>query len=631
MNNPVSPVRPPLNTPSPASATKKRSSLRGNPLYDSGSLKVTLFASFVIVFSMLLVGVTVYLLTEREAVNKLKTKDLPYIADSIASKIDGKIGNARETSLILANDPEIIRWIKGKDQDPELKQYALQKINLLVQQLGYTNSFIVSDISRNYWGENGKLLGTVSPNNPDDAWFFKTLTDNAPVTVVLDYNAERGDTFIFVNALMYDGGKPIAVVGVGMGLQDLSQGFAGYKYGEGSSLWLIDGQGKIYLSDQLEHNGTNIRDHLPESVAGQVVANGGQGNQSVEFADQAGTRYDLISYPLKTAEWRLVVQVPRSATIGFLKTIQINTGIAVLIALISIVFFFFYVSRKLANPYKRALQVNEELEKLIAQRTKELAVRNENIMDSIAYAKRIQESVLPEQGLLDQLLKDYFVLWKPRDVVGGDFYWARSFSDGFMIAIGDCTGHGVPGAFMTMLAVSALNQLASEDKLDHPGQLLEELNRELKRTLHQEKRDGLTDDGLDLGLCCVVGERVIFASARCSLYIASREGLKAIKGDRRSIGYRRTSTNHRYTETEHHASQGDCIYLTTDGYPDQNGGEKDYSFGRTRFQAVIERCRDLPMAEQAGFFEGELQGYMQSRQQRDDITVVAFRMNERGE
>jgi serine phosphatase RsbU (regulator of sigma subunit) len=148
--------------------------------------------------------------------------------------------------------------------------------------------------------------------------------------------------------------------------------------------------------------------------------------------------------------------------------------------------------------------------------------------------------------------------------------------------------------------------------------------------LHQEKRDGPTDDGLDLGLCCVVGNRVIFAAARCSLYIASRDGLKVIKGDRRSVGYRRTSPEYRYTETEHDAQPGDCLYLTTDGYPDQNGGDKDYSFGRVRFQTVIERCRNLPMAEQAGLFEDELKTYMRTRQQRDDITVIAFRMEEGG-
>jgi serine phosphatase RsbU (regulator of sigma subunit) len=474
------------------------------------------------------------------------------------------------------------------------------------------------------------LLGTVSPTNPNDAWFFKTLQDNVPITVVLDYNAERGDTFVFVNALMYDANKPLAVVGVGLSLQDLSNIFAGYKYGEGSSLWLIDNQGEIYLSDRFDHNGTNIRDHLPGGVAEQVIASGERDNQSVEFADANNTRYDLISYPLKTADWRLVVQVPRSATIGFLRTIQFNTAIAVLIALISIVFFFFYVSRKLANPYKRALQINEELEKLIALRTKELAARNENIMDSIAYAKRIQESVLPEDAQLDSLLTDYFVLWKPRDVVGGDFYWARAFPSGYMIAVGDCTGHGVPGAFMTMLAISALNQLADAEHLDHPGRLLGLLNRELKRTLHQEKREGLTDDGLDLGVCCVVGNRVVFAGARCSVYIATGEGVRTIRGDKRSVGYRRTSADHRYTETGHHALPGDCFYITTDGYPDQNGGEHDYSFGKTRFQAVIERCRHLPMTAQAGIFEEQLQSYMQASRQRDDITVVAFRLNEGG-
>jgi serine phosphatase RsbU (regulator of sigma subunit) len=599
---------------------------RHNPFYDSGSLKVTLFAGMVIVFSMLLIGTLVYFFTEKEAVNKLKTKDLDYIAESIASKIDGELWRARETSLVLANDPETVRWVEDSEKDPGQSEHELERLDQLVKKFGYSNSFIVSALTRHYWGENKKLLGAISPDNPNDAWFYKTLADNKPVTVVLDYNEERDNTFIFVNALLYGmEGKPIAVTGVGLSLEKLSDSFESYKYGANSSIWLIDGQGKIYLSDRKERDGQNIRSFLPEEAFSQILDGGANEHKVIDFTDAADTRYDLISRPITSTDWRLVVQIPRSETVGFLRTIKINTAIAIFISIISIVFFFLYVSRKLANPYKRVLQLNTELEKQVALRTKELALKNENIMDSIAYAKRIQESILPEPGQLEGRLADHFVLWKPRDIVGGDFYWFKSFPGGTMVAVGDCTGHGVPGAFMTMLTVSALNQIADSPYLDNPGQLLSELNQELKRTLHQVNREGLTDDGLDIGLCCISADRVMFAGARCSLYIHSEQGLRHIRGARKSVGYRRTPLDYEFANNSLPIGPNATFYMSTDGFIDQNGGPKDYSFGRGRFASLIEACGHLPLAEQKIRFEQELEEYMGGQTQRDDIAVFAFR------
>lgn len=598
---------------------------RNHPLFDSGSIKVSIFAGLVIVFSMLFIGIVVYLLTENEAVKKLKTKDLTFIAESVASRIDAKIGRAVETSLVLASDPETKRWVAGGETDRSLEDSVLERIDLLVREFGYSSSFVVSTITRNYWAENKRLLSKISESNEHDAWFFDVLRKNEPVIVMLDYNAERKDTFVFVDALMRDNGSTIAAVGVGLSLQDLSQSFKDYKYGPNSSLWLIDQEGTIYLSDELERNGKNIREFLPERVHASVMKHMDDQSMQMDFTRPDGERFDLISYPLETSEWHLVIQIPRRETVGFLNTIKINTAIVMLVSLVSIVFFFFYVSRKLANPYQRALRINEELEKQIAARTKELAEQNEHIMDSITYAQRIQESILPDKEQMNALLSGHFVLWKPRDLVGGDFYWVKEIPGGCLVAVGDCTGHGVPGAFMTMLTVSTLNHIVDRAALQDPAAILSELNRVIKRTLHQETEDGLTDDGLDLGICAIVGNRLVYSGAGCNLYVRGEDGVAVLNGDRRRVGYRRTPADQTYVNQTLTLGANDTLYMTTDGMPDQNGGPQNYSFGRKRFVAFLEAHASLPLPEQANRLGRELAAYMGGEPQRDDITVLGFR------
>jgi len=135
----------------------------------------------------------------------------------------------------------------------------------------------------------------------------------------------------------------------------------------------------------------------------------------------------------------------------------------------------------------------------------------------------------------------------------------------------------------------------------------------------------LTDDGLDLGICLIQGDRLTYAGAKMSLLVHSGGAVHQLDGDRRSIGYRRTDTHFKFTNREWQISEGDAFYLTTDGFLDQNGGSKNYAFGRSRFKALVEQYGQMPVAEQKSAFERELASYMNEEPQRDDITVLAFR------
>ncbi|WP_240416289.1 SpoIIE family protein phosphatase [Paenibacillus periandrae] len=600
---------------------------------DQNLMKVILIASIIIVLSIVIAGTSVYIIAEKEVVNKLKSKDLVRIAESVASKVDGRLQRAKESSLMLAKDPELINWLADGEKDEKLRGHVIEKLNNLATGFDYSNGFIASKKTGNYWIENGQASKVLSEGNAADQWFYKTVASKQQVTLNLDYNEVRQDTFVFVNVLVGKADAPVGVAGIGLSLKELATNFADYKYGAKSNMWLIDNSGKIYLSDDISKVGTMVSTLVPEQLAQQML---GQLNQAdsngqqpvvLDYMDNEGQKMDLISFPLKSTDWKLLFQMRRSDSVSFLDTIKINTGIASLLCILAMIFMFYFVTRNLANPYKRALELNRKLEQAVQERTKQISEQKQKLTDSIDYAKRIQDSILPSREEIEGVLQDHFVLWEPRDVVGGDFYWMKQTNDGYLLAIGDCTGHGVPGALMTMISISILNRIAETAESMDPASILQSMNRLIKETLHREHGDLMSDDGLDIGLCFVKGDHLTFAGAKTSLYMKNDQELTVIKGDRKSIGSVRTNNQFNFANAELTVSTGASFYMTTDGYLDQNGGVKNVSFGKQKLMEMIEQFHGKPLGEQEALFRSRLMDYMGDEPQRDDITILGFKIS----
>jgi serine phosphatase RsbU (regulator of sigma subunit) len=278
----------------------------------------------------------------------------------------------------------------------------------------------------------------------------------------------------------------------------------------------------------------------------------------------------------------------------------------------------------------------ERLEQLVEERTKELnktvgtlEEAHEVIASSIQYASRIQRSILPETNLVDSTLSDCFILWEPRDVVSGDVYWVARWGDGVLIAVGDCTGHGVPGAFMTLIAYSAFERALIDVESGAVGKLISRMNQLIQVALKQTAQGGESDDGIELGGCYLAGDRtrLTFAGARTSLFSAlPGEDLAEIKGDKRGIGYRRTPFDQAYRETCLPVAPGMRFYMTSDGLIDQIGGERHRAFGLTRFLALLNRHQDQPMADQKNLLVNALADYQGEEIRRDDVLVLGVRL-----
>lgn len=270
------------------------------------------------------------------------------------------------------------------------------------------------------------------------------------------------------------------------------------------------------------------------------------------------------------------------------------------------------------------------LEMKVEERTAELTEALDVIAASISYASRIQRAMLPEPQLFKTILPDYFILWEPRDVVSGDVYWLMRWGEGVLIALGDCTGHGVPGAFVTLIASAALERAQLDVDPGAVGKLISRMNQLIKSTLKQAERRGESDDGMDLALCYVSADhtRLTFAGAGISLFSAAPgEDLVETKGDKRGVGYRRIPFGQTYAETDLPVVPGTRFYMTSDGLIDQIGGERHRAFGLARLLSLLDRHQDQPMVDQKNLLVAALSDYQGREIRRDDVLVLGFRLN----
>ena len=273
---------------------------------------------------------------------------------------------------------------------------------------------------------------------------------------------------------------------------------------------------------------------------------------------------------------------------------------------------------------------------ITAQKTMELHLRevHKQIRDSIAYGSLIQHTLLPDHALFADYFAESFVFWEPKDTVGGDLYFLeplRTEHECFLMMI-DCTGHGVPGAFVTMLVKAIerhlIARLVNNQESMSPAALLAIFNRSMKHLLKQDEADTTANAGFD-GCIVYINKqtgKLVFAGAETSLfYRTETQGMTEIKGNRQSIGYRQSDNDYVFTDHELSLESGLQIYLTTDGYLDQNGGEKDLPFGKKRFMRFAEACQHLPLTEQREYFVEQLLVYQHGEERNDDITLLSFK------
>ena len=529
------------------------------------------------------------------------------------------------------------------------------------------------------------------PKDPTMAWYFATLEHIDDFDLHVDYNAQLDVTKLFVNAIVKDdNGNKIGLGGTGLDLSEFIKTVVRTDE-PGIGNVLIDENGYVQgISDaaamrmiarttdqkkrlDIYHLMGNVDEQAELRGILQRMKSGKIQNARTELTINGQKRIAAISY-MPDLHWAAIVLVDPGAVIR-LDTFRPIVFLMAAALLLTILMVSWLLERLVltrlaklteatrdiaAGQYDRQLGVDRDdeigqlthsfntmtrtvgdymqnLEQKVEDRTEALRQSNSmleesnrKVMDSIAYARLIQSSILAKDEDLRALLPGYAVLWLPRDIVGGDFYCLyRDAAGGFLLALADCTGHGVPGAFMTMASKALLDHAVAACGMDDPAAIIGELHRGL-RTLLQSRFASDADSGLDLALLHVPADRakLVFAGAKLPLWVIEPDGQIVVhKGDRRSVGYRKNNDDLRFTNHAIAVQPGQRFVLLSDGILDQHGGDDGFALGQNRLKAVLSGLRNQPLPQWTDALRKLLDDYQGDLPQRDDISLVGISLD----
>lgn len=314
---------------------------------------------------------------------------------------------------------------------------------------------------------------------------------------------------------------------------------------------------------------------------------------------------------------------------------------------LSIVFIIMLVVYKGLKDKKKANEIITFQKREVEEKKDEIEEKNKEIIDSINYAQRIQQALLKSEEKITEILPPHFILFKPKDIVSGDFYWAYEKQVGevkyLYVAVADCTGHGVPGGFMSMLSIAYLNEIAGKDKYIKPAEILNQLREKVIKELGQTGKIGETKDGLDISLCCIKqGDNenvdVQWAGANNPLWIISNNEvrdlkvdieskglfLQEIKADKQPIGY--FSDLAPFTNHAIEVDKGDTLIMFSDGFPDQFGGEKGKKFKYKPFKKLLLGINSESLTLQKGKLDETFEKWKGNLEQIDDVCIVGIKV-----
>jgi len=271
-------------------------------------------------------------------------------------------------------------------------------------------------------------------------------------------------------------------------------------------------------------------------------------------------------------------------------------------------------------------EANLTLEKKVIERTEKIESQRKELTDSIHYASRIQSALLPQKEEMDKHLPAYFILNKPRNIVSGDYYWLAQKDDKVVVSIADCTGHGIPGAFMSILGLAHLNEILNQSAVLKADEILNQLRRKVINSLHQTGKYDEARDGMEIALCVVDfnEQKLQYSGAFRPLYLIRDNDLTELKGDSMPIGiYHEDEIPFNYKELNF--NEKDIIYMFSDGYVDQLGGPDRKTFKSKKFKQLLIDMHQKPMDLQKEILENEFEAWRSDYEQIDDIMVMGIR------
>ncbi|AGX87904.1 cache domain-containing protein [Candidatus Symbiobacter mobilis] len=503
-------------------------------------------------------------------------------------------------------------------------------------------------------------------------WYLSAIKSEIPVYSTPYVDAFTGKMIITISKKLQRNGELIGVIAVDFQITDVLEIVKNYNVGESSYAFLLDQEGQFlthpntnFLPDQK----TSLKNIYSVNIKGysHLQARLKRGKTDIiKIVDYDNQIRYFTTAMIESNQWVLGVAIPESMYRKPLNRLFSGYIAALLLALVIGFGIMYKLVIGMTKPIKSLndgvksfsvenmsarvavhsddeigelgksfnqmadtiQEYSQSLEKKVADRTRELQEKNQNIMESIHYAERLQRAILPplphRLGIADDKC---FVIWKPKDTVGGDMYWCRGDDRYVLVAVADCTGHGVPGALMTMALGSILDSLPRSLEGTKPSALLHRINLSLRETLRQENQNSLANDGADVALCLLDKQEktFLYAGAKLSAFVEKNGQITEYKGTKHSVGYSH-GREVIFEDREIKWIDGSVVYLTTDGLLDQNSVEGKGGMGRSGFIKLLQSLAGQPFAVQEQTVEQLITTSLAQVQQRDDITVVGFEM-----
>jgi serine phosphatase RsbU (regulator of sigma subunit) len=527
---------------------------------------------------------------------------------------------------------------------------------------------------------------TLHPDDPEDRWFYESLRSNVRYNLNVNPDAKLKVTRVWFNVVVRDGARPLLMGGASLDLSDFLHEFVGS--GEpGVTPIIIDDQGNIQAHPDpslIDYNSGAAAEAGHGRIFSLIQDDAGRGalEEALRLAPrtpgaartvwvrmQGKRQLVAVSY-IPELHWYVLAAVDLHAA-RIIDTGGLWPAVAAVVLLIGglLAAFGYAVNRLVLRPIRKLQQSaraiadgrydvrlpkggadeigdlsrafgvmaekvrthTAELETKVRERTQALeaanramANANKKIGDSIDYASLIQQAILPRRQMAQSLGSRHFVMWKPRDVVGGDFYVFRPDGDNCLLGVMDCAGHGVPGALMTMLVRAAVDIAIAETGPKDPARILARTDAAIRGMLADMQLPHALATNTDAGLVYIdrAAGHLLFAGAKISLYESDGVECREYRGIRRALGDKRQGE---YANLQLPLAAGMTFYLSTDGFLDQAGGEHGFGFGSTRFVRMLKEVARLPLAAQSEAMEKALAEYRGDLPQRDDITILSFR------
>lgn len=525
----------------------------------------------------------------------------------------------------------------------------------------------------------------LAPGADKDAWFYTTMADTDTLNVNVDIDVSLKLTKIWLNVIVKDGERKIGLAGSGLDLSTFLQRFINQAE-PGVLPMVVDVSGAIQAHPDgslIAFNSATKQASNDRSVFGLLdreqqvtlarqalaAAVASPGEVRLFEAELQGKPSIVAIAYIPELKWHVITAVDSAVAQLVDLKLLIPAIAAALALLLSVGFGFnFAVNRLLFRPlfkltlsaramaagnYSVALPPSghdeigtlteafaamvtkvqghtQELEDTVRRRTedllqanREMTAANKQINDSIAYASLIQRAILPERPLAGAFGNRHFLIWRPRDVVGGDFYIFRRHGQRYLLGIADCAGHGAAGACMAMLGHAAIDQAIDEAGMHDPAGILARADHLLRSMLGKGVAQRATATHMEAGLLYVDLETrtVVYSGAKIALYWSCGQESASLKGGRRALAERGVAL---FDNAVLPLRDGQTFYLTTDGWLDQSGGAKGFGFGTKRFVELMRQQRDVSVAEQKNRFEAALAEWQGVYSQRDDITLLCF-------